>query len=818
MQRFIILLGLICLATSVNAQDTIPKKTYHIKRTNTPPKIDAILDDAVWDDAEVATDFIEFRPSIGDKAPEFQRTEVKMSYDDSGIYIAAYMYDNPDNIMRQYTSRDNFGLNDFFIIVFNTNNDAQNDIEFLVFPNGNQADAIANPSSGEDFGWNAVWESNAKVVDDGWVAEIKIPYAALRFAKQDQPVWGLQFHRQHRKTRVQRSWNAINPQQGNIGLYHGELIGLNNIEPPTRLSFFPFASTVINTFENPEFNYGMDVKYGISENFTLDATLIPDFSQAGFDNLTLNLGPFEQTFSEQRQFFAEGVDLFSKGGLFFSRRIGNAPIGNANANLNANETVIDNPNKVNMLNAIKVSGRTKGGLGIGVFNAVTEKTEATIVNQVTGQVRKEVVEPLANYNILVLDQQFNGNSSVTLINTNVTRDGHFRDANVTGLLANIANKRNTYSINGQVKMSNRNLAEGTETGLNTLLSIGKTHGKFRYSAYHTFADEEFDINDLGLNFRNNFNNFGMDASYQIFEPTEKLNNFRINAWYNYRRLYRPSTFAGQNFGANVSGVIKKSLMGFGGNFNFQPGKQYDFFEPRDFANKRFFIVENALNAGGWISSDYNKTFAYDINAGVETYFEKGRDYFSYWFGLSPRVRFNEKFILIYNFDTDIENKERGYANNSNSLGDAIVFGQRDQISVTNSISGNYNFNSFHALNLTLRHYWTTVDYEDDVYLLLDNGRLFKTPNTFDSLGLANSNVNFSTWNFDLSYSWQFAPGSFATALYRNSLFNQTDLSQDNFTDSIDNLFNNKLNNTFSLRLVYFIDYNNAKQWFQKKHS
>ena len=189
----------------------------------------------------------------------------------------------------------------------------------------------------------------------------------------------------------------------------------------------------------------------MSENFTLDATLIPDFSQVGFDDVTLNLGPFDQQFAEQRQFFTEGTELFNKWRLFYSRRIGSRPIDqfNVSGQLNANEEIINSPEKVTMLNAIKISGRTKNGLGIGFFNAITDKTEATIKNNSTGNIRKEIKNPFSNYNILVLDKQFNQNSSVTLINTNVTRDSKFRDANVTGLLWHVEDKKSITTLMDQ---------------------------------------------------------------------------------------------------------------------------------------------------------------------------------------------------------------------------------------------------------------------------------------------------------------------------------------------------------------------------------
>lgn len=810
MKKHIILLALSVL--SINLSFSQEKKTLNIKRTNKAPKIDAILDDEAWQNAEIATDFVQFRPEMGVTLPEHQKTIVKMTYDDNAVYVSAYLKDKPEDIQTQFTSRDNFGNSDFFGIVFNPNNDGQNDTEFFIFSSGTQADAIASPSIGEDFGWNAVWDSAVKIVEDGWIVEVKIPYRALRFSNQEVQTWGMQFHRRFRIDNSQYTWNPLDRTKGNIGLYHGVVTGIENIEPPTRLSFYPFVSSISTTYDGEsesDFNGGMDVKYGITDNFTLDATLIPDFSQAAFDNLTLNLGPFEQTFDEQRQFFKEGVDLFNKGDLFFSRRIGSRPTGEAN--LGTDEEVDHFPNEVKVLNALKVSGRTKKGLGIGFFNAITEKTEATIRNTVTNQTRKEVVEPLANYNILVIDQQFNGNSSVSLINTNVTRDGHFRDGNVTGVLADISNKRNTYNIRGQVKMSNVNLAGGTEMGMSSFFMIRKSHGNFRYSFDHSLADEKYDINDLGLNFRNNFNDFGADASYEIFEPTKKLNNFRINTWINYRRLYKPSTFTGTNFGIRMSAQTKK-LMWFGGNINFEPGKQYDYFEPRDFENKRFFVFKNIGFMRGFIETNSNKPFSIELSGGTFHAFDKERDLFGYNFEIEPTYRFSDKFFVNYSVSHENNKGSRGYVNR---IGDDIIFGERDILSLENRISSSYSFNPMHTLSLSFRNYWTTVNYDEGLYVLQEDGSL-NQDDGYTTADVENPNVNFNTWNLDLSYTWQVAPGSFLTALYRNNLFSSSNASADTYFESLDNLFNQPIQHTLSVRLQYFIDYNDIKRVFRKR--
>ena len=181
----IILLLFVC--SIVLAQE---KKSLIIKRVDNAPKIDGVLDDEAWVNAYEAKDFTQFRPEMGVKELAHQKTIVKMVYNDNAIFISAYLHDKPEDIMKQFTSRDNFGQADFFLVAINPNNDAQNDTELVVFSSGTQADAVASPSSGEDFGWNAVWDSAVKIVEDGWIVEMKIPYSVLRFSNKEVQTWG----------------------------------------------------------------------------------------------------------------------------------------------------------------------------------------------------------------------------------------------------------------------------------------------------------------------------------------------------------------------------------------------------------------------------------------------------------------------------------------------------------------------------------------------------------------------------------------------------------------------------------------------------
>ena len=660
--RYPILILLLLTSYLTFGQEAPQKKILNATRIDTPPKIDGKLDDDVWDGLPIAKDFVQLNPEDGTPEPETHKTEVKLAYDDDAIYVAAYLYDNaPNEILKQFGQRDNFDVQaDFFVVSFNPFNDGINETKFGVTAAGAIGDT-KSVNGNDDFSWSTVFNAQVSHTEEGWFAEFEIPYAALRFAKKEEQIWGIQFYREIKKINQTLTWNYVDRAVGNESQYAGTLEGLNNIEPPIRLSFFPFSTAILNDFDGEtetDLKFGLDVKYGINESFTLDATLIPDFSQTAFDNVTLNLGPFEQTFSENRQFFTEGTELFSKGGIFFSRRIGNAPTGGVETA--DDEVVLDYPNEVQLLNALKISGRTKSGLGIGVLNAVTEKTDVTVRDTIANTSRKVTVEPLSNYNVLVVDKQFNKNSSIALINTNVLRAGNFRDANVTALNFDIANKRNSFRYYGQGTLSNVKYSEDIVTGFSSNLGFRRIKGNWRYGAEHSLANTKYDINDLGLNFRNNFNNFNANVSYEIFEPTNFFNKYRINFNYNHQRLYDPGVNTGNSFNLNFFGV-DKNRFAFGSNFNLRL-QERDYFEPR--VSGMFYLNNPTLGGNVWVSSDYRKKFAYDARLGARTWFndkqvnDAQRGIF---IRVSPRYRFSDKLLLIYSFQTFVGNDRLGFA-------------------------------------------------------------------------------------------------------------------------------------------------------------
>ena len=797
--------------STTSQSDSFEKKKLHTKRISGNISIDGQLNEAEWQNAEIATDFVMLEPDNGKAIDPTKKTDVRVLYDDEAIYIGAILNDNePEKIMREITQRDDDGATDFFGLSVNGYNDGQQEFRFIVTAAGVQWDANANSTTGEDASWDAIWESNVKVTEKGWSVEIKLPYSALRFSKEQKQTWGIQFFRQLRRFRQLYTWNYVNNNKGSLEQQSGELEGIEDIKTPTRLFFFPYASTYVSNSKEEgtktEFKGGMDIKYGINDAFTLDAILIPDFGQTAFDNQILNLGPFEQQFNENRPFFTEGTDLFNKGNLFYSRRIGGKPSlrrGQLNSTKGEDEIIVDYPEKINLLNALKVSGRTKKGLGIGVLNAVTEKTEATIKDTITNARRHQVIEPLANYNILTLDQRFNKNSSVSFINTSVIRNGEFRDANVSALVFDLNTKKNTFNLSGDFKFSHVNEYKDLENrnGYNTSLSFAETSGKVRFSVTTNYITKQFDNNDLGINFQTNYLGTYGNLHYRILKPTKIFNSLTANMNINSQFQNETGKLQAGNINFNLNSTFKNND-GFGAGLFIRPFEVHDFYAPQQ--EGRYVTYPKYYETWSYYSSNYNRKFAFDFNPWIGTTSEVDRN--SYGFSFSPRYRFSNKLLVILGYDYSKENNTVGFYDHQED-GD-IIFEKRNINTSTVYLRSKFAINNKMTINVNTRYYWSYVD-----------GKGFKElqeDGSLNNITLAEpSGQDFSSWNLDCSYSWWISPGSQLNVLYRNNSGNYegslTNVDK-NLSRNFQHLFGDKLNHTFSISLRYFLDFNRVKNW------
>lgn len=808
MKRIVFLIILLCTFWSYSQ-----KKVLQAQSITQNITIDGKLNEVAWENAPTASDFVMLEPDNGKSIPENQKTIVKVLYDNDAIYIGAMMYDNdPNKILKEISQRDNFGTADLFGAFINGFNDGQQDFMFYVSAADVQGDCIMTDANGEDYSWDAVWISKASITENGWIVEMKIPYSALRFSAENKQTWGINFFREIKRSRFKYTWNFVDKKIGTFTQQTGALEGIENIKPPTRLFFMPYASYYLNAGEGQKtygtMKGGMDIKYGINDAFTVDAILIPDFGQTKYDDQILNLGPFEQQFNENRAFFTEGTDLFNKGNMFYSRRIGGAP--SVEPELNTNEEIIETVQNVNLINALKLSGRTKNGLGVGVLNAVTEKTFATIKDTISGETRRAVIEPLTNYNVLVLDQRFRKNSSVTFINTNVTRNGHVKDANVTGLAWDLNTKANTYSLFGNLKYSTINDVKD-KNGIYSTVSFAETSGNYRYSLGTDFVSKDFDPNDLGINFYTNYYNFYGNANYRILNPTKLFNSFKID-YEMYAEFNKESGKVQDNkIEAEINlTTIKNNYYGMG--ITVSPLESHDYYEPR--TENRYVIIPRKIDAWASISTNYNYKFAIDLNPTISIADESGR--FAYGYDIGPRYRFNDKLLLTYTFSFIKRNNNKGYIDsfdddNNSSTPSTIVFANRDVTTYANTLSGKYAINSAMTLNLAVRQYWSSAE-NKNILSLDSDGTLDPYPQYTE-----NKNSSFYSWNADLSYSWWFAPGSQLSALYRNNASNFERVIDKDFKHNVTNLLtNDALKHIFSISVKYFIDYNAVKNKIRKR--
>ncbi len=816
-----------------NAQ-LAPKKILTTTRIVENIRIDAVLDEDIWQSAQSVGSFTQLEPAPG--LASRQEAKVRIAYDDKALYIAAELLDsNPDSIMRQLTERDQIGIADYFGLILDPYQDGQNGLGFFVTAGGVQIDIKYSAAGGNggggvailrgDRNWDAVWDSQSKITDKGWVVEMKIPYSAIRFPNVEDHRWSLNFARMIRRYREQSFWNEVKPEEAGLLRQSGELIGITDIVSPVRLSATPFVAAYAENYydsdESPKSSWvrsisgGMDIKYGINDAFTLDVTLIPDFGEARSDNQILNLSPFEVRFDENRPFFTEGIELFNKGNLFYSRRIGGRPLraGEVEDELLtktdesgdevALEEIVSNPQITQLINASKVSGRTVNGLGIGLFNATASQTNATIRNIETGAERDFETSPLTNYNVLVFDQNLKNNSFVTLINTNVMRNGATYDANVTGVTFDLKNKANSYSVNGRSALSQLYYRDSVSLGHEASASFGKTNGQFNYRVGYSEESDTYDRNDLGIIFANNERRAWGNAEYNIYKPFGGFNNANFGIYTEYNRLYEPDEFS--NVGVNIwTGVQTKSFINFGVWTYFQPVASQDFFEPRREDFSRYYRRPVFSNWGGFISTDYRKRLAIDVNGNYGTVRQDGRSFMS--IRVSPRFRVSDKLFLRLQMRASWEFRDEGYVNDSTWVADGqeytdIIFGQRDVRRLVSQVNINYNFTNNMTLSFRLNHNWTSVNYER-FGALGDDGRL--NPTDYDQF----HDTNFNAFNIDAIYRWRFAPGSDLFFIWKNSIFESIELSRIGYGENLGRLLDLPQTNSFSLKAVYYLDYLN----------
>ncbi len=524
-----------------HATGRTPPIAHALRLSGPAPHIDGRLDDPAWAAAVPITAFYQNAPNEG--RPASESTEVRIVYDEDAIYVGARMFDRePGFIASQLRRRDNTGSSDLFTIAFDSYHDHRTSFQFTVNPSGVRADGIASGDNAYgDTSWDPVWEARTVRDSLGWTAELRIPLSQLRFPPARAQVWGVNLSRYIQRRAEQSEWAWKAQTDRGYASYFGHLMGIADLPQPRRLELLPYASargefgpaTPGDPFHDGSHGVGvagLDLKYGLTSNVTVDATVNPDFGQVEQDPAFVNLSAFEQFLEERRPFFVEGADIFRFGGqqFFYSRRIGSPPRGAPNmrggfANVPDNSTI---------LGATKVSGRTAGGWSLGFLEALTAREFATVDS--AGVRFRDEVEPLTNYAVGRVKRDLRGGATqvggmFTAVNRDLSdaRLAFLRRAAYAGgvdlthrfgrnrwslsyTLAGSYIRGDTLAIQRAQRSSARYFQrpdaghvayDPTRTSLAgwaSSLSFARIQGKWTYSVHTSATSPGFEINDAGF--------------------------------------------------------------------------------------------------------------------------------------------------------------------------------------------------------------------------------------------------------------------------------------------------------------------------------
>ncbi|MFI5252020.1 MAG: DUF5916 domain-containing protein [Bacteroidota bacterium] len=532
-------------------------KSAHATRLTHAISIDGMLNESDWKNAETFSDFRQFDPVEGVDPTE--KTDVKLLYDDNALYVGIICHDSdPTGIVKQLTRRDRTVQSDRMSVMIDSYHDHQTAFLFSGSVSDVQSDGVlSNDGRVYDIQWDAVWEFHSTITDSGWTGEFRIPFSALRFSTSDTGyVWGINFRRYIARKKETDEWvmqprNETPPGTISCVSCMGHLLGLNDIHPPLHLEIVPYTVAKESYLSQPDPfplqkkfspNVGADIKYGLTNNFTLDMAINPDFGQVEVDQSVLNLTVFETYYPEKRPFFLEGSQLFAFGTMFdnsqmqllYSRRIGRHPEPPPGSLL-PGYNYKDPPQNTTIVGAAKLTGRTNSGLSIGALSAVTDQ-EQGVQEDINGNALPPVTfEPRASYNVLRIKQDVMGNSTIGFMGTSVFKDS-YQPALNGGTDWNLRTDDGSYAVDGYVAGSDFVDNAGVRySGGAGRLGLGKLHGDhwLAYSFYD-FSSTHYNIDQIGYYSQPREHGGFSEVTYKEDYGPSPIRRYSINFQSDYR--------------------------------------------------------------------------------------------------------------------------------------------------------------------------------------------------------------------------------------------------------------------------------------------
>ena len=814
--RILLFFLIIICSVSNYSQD---RKMFDAVRFLSPPKIDGKLTDNQWTKSPELKDFILALPPtrFGKKIPTDYETTAYFGYDDDAVYIAAKIkHPDMEEIQKELAVRDKAMNGDYelFWVSIDPYNNKEGHYGFSVSSSGVLNDGYFTREWDEDgFNYDTVFDAKISLNKNNWTVEIIIPYSALRFPESEIQNWGINFSRRIRDFEESYTWNPTDIRTYSWPEQLGLVKDIKSVKPPLRLFLYPYLQSELNlkknNSSNSSYSSGLDLKYGLSNSFTLDLTLIPDFGQVAFDDEELNLTPFEQQFDENRAFFTEGASLFKKadigfraGNFFYSRRIGQKLDFNESDYLLDNEELLIYDKKPKLINSVKVTGTTDTKLSVGIINTITDNAYAYFKNNLTNLERKELLAPTTNYNVLSLTQEIiNDVSSISVLNTNINRKNGL-NGNNTALVANIFDNKRKYNIQSAIygsyapRFSEKN-------GFKGYISAEELEGNFQFFLHWTGVDKYYNQNELGYFILHNSQRVGGRVSYRILKDNKLFRTLSSSLYVG--RTFRFDDGERIRSGMRFANMIQlQNLSGIGFVLRYTD-REKDYYETRN--NDRFIINPSEFDVLISYSTNNNKKVYSKIEFSNITSFNEQFNEKKIYNRYEVDLNFRLSDQISAKISSEVKNTQEdiGYIMEEN---EEIYFGNRNLESVENSIKIEYKIDSKKNIYLDFRNFWSKADYSQILYKLKRDG--YRELTDYSILN-KNPNTNFNLWNLDLNFEWWFAPGSNLVFLYRNQIFNRDNKSGLDYYKSLKNLFDIPIQHQLSLRLNYLIDVNRFKR-------
>lgn len=662
------------------------RKVYTTRRINPhPPVLDGLGSDAVWQKVEWGSQFTQSRPHEGQSPSE--QTSFKILYDDDNLYVLIRAHDSEADKIAKIMSRHDHFTGDMVEINIDSDHDEMTAFSFTAMASGVKGDeAITENGRRWDGSWNPIWYLATAVDDEGWTAEMRIPFSQLRFGNRDQHVWGIQVMRHIFRQQERSHWQFIPRDSPGIVHLFGELRGIENIKPRRQVELLPYTVGSAQRFEKEAGNpfadgslssasAGLDGKIGLTNNLTLDFTVNPDFGQVEADPSQVNLTAFESYFSERRPFFIEGKNIYefrpsrviainrmNSDQLFYSRRIGRRP---HHAPELGDGEFADSPDATTILGAFKLTGKTKDGLSIGIMESVTAEENAEIDHN--GQRRKEVVEPTTNYFVGRLQKDFDKGQTilggmVTAVNRNIKNQDmdylhkaaysggvdflhYWKERSyyigAKGLFSRVEGKPEAILATQRASARYFQRPDATHLSLDSAatalngyagtLKFGKRGGgRIQFETSATFRSPGYEINDMGYMRYADRIHHGTWVGYYMRKPFWIFNNFHLNN--NYWLYWN---FNGDNISKHINTNFNaqfKNMWHINGSFT-RTGQGYS---PTRLRGGPAFIEPGAWEFNLNLSSDHRKKFYYNTGGYTERGDHRSFQSTSLWAGVNFR--------------------------------------------------------------------------------------------------------------------------------------------------------------------------------------